>query len=375
MNNNKKKLKIFVCATEQSGDNIGDKVISELKKIYPSILIDGVGGDKMNLNMNLQFFSIKDFKSMGLVEVFLSIIKYYKMINFLSKKITDNRYDMVITIDSPDFNYPLSKKIKNDGYKKKIIQIVAPTVWAWRPGRAKKFSKIYDLIFTLFDFENKFFETHNLKSITIGHSIYYIENINTHIHKKKLIAFMPGSRIGEIESLFRYFEIAYKQLLMSEDNIEIFIPTLPHLKKLIDFKVKHWKIKTLIVTDDKKIEYNYLKTKFALVCSGTASIELTKRQIPQLVIYKFNFFTELILSFFVKIRFANIINIIENKMIIPELVNSNLKKNIFIKQFNYLLNNSVEQTKQINLANISLKKIQKIRAPHNIIIDEIKKYL
>ena len=186
---------------------------------------------------------------------------------------------------------------------------------------------------------------------------------------------MPGSRIGEIESLFRYFEIAYKQLLMSEDNIEIFIPTLPHLKKLIDFKVKHWKIKTLIVTDDKKIEYNYLKTKFALVCSGTASIELTKRQIPQLVIYKFNFFTELILSFFVKIRFANIINIIENKMIIPELVNSNLKKNIFIKQFNYLLNNSIEQTKQINLANISLKKIQKIRAPHNIIIDEIKKYL
>ena len=375
MNNNKKILKFFVCATEQSGDNIGDKVISELKNIYPSMIIEGVGGKKMNLNMNFQFFSIKDFKSMGLIEVLFSIIKYYKMINYLSEKIIENKYDMVITIDSPDFNYPLTKKIRNNGYKNKIIQIVAPTVWAWRPGRAKKFAKIYDLIFTLFDFENKFFEIHNLKSVTIGHSIFYIKHFKIDIKERKLIAFMPGSRVGEIESLFKYFEIAYEQLLISKDDIEIFIPTLPHLKKLIDFKVKDWKIKTLITTDRQKIENNFLKTKFALVCSGTASIELSKRQIPQLIIYKFNIFTEIILSFFVNVRYANIINIIENKMIIPELVNSNLKKNIFIKKFNKLIDNSFEKTKQINLANIVLKKIQKDKAPHSIVVDEIKKFL
>ena len=236
MNNNKKKLKIFVCATEQSGDNIGDKVISELKKIYPSILIDGVGGDKMNLNMNLQFFSIKDFKSMGLVALFLSIIKYYKMINFLSKKITDNRYDMVITIDSPDFNYPLAKKLKEKS-NIKMIHIVAPSVWAWRAYRAKNFSNVFDELFVLYDFESKYFTKYGLKTTFIGHPIYYIDKVVNEKNGKKNIAFLPGSRLSEIDSLFPYFQIGYQYLLANHFKASIFIPTVPHLKDKIILKI------------------------------------------------------------------------------------------------------------------------------------------
>ena len=111
MKNNIHK-KIFVCATEQSGDNIGEKILEKLIKKYPMLLIDGVGGAKMEPFMQNQFYSLKDFKSMGIIEILLSIKKYLKIINSLSKYIAKNKYDLFITIDSGNISHSLFKIIK-----------------------------------------------------------------------------------------------------------------------------------------------------------------------------------------------------------------------------------------------------------------------
>ena len=107
-----KKKQIFICATEQSGDNIGASIISELLKIYPHLIFEGVGGSKMKPYMKKQFYSLKDFKSLGVFEIIFSIKKYINIINFLVKLIIKNKYDLILTIDSPDFNYPLVNKIR-----------------------------------------------------------------------------------------------------------------------------------------------------------------------------------------------------------------------------------------------------------------------
>ena len=90
--------------------------------------------------------------SIGLIEIILSLPKYIKMIKHLKKQIFKNNYDLLICIDSPDFNYRLVKSLRKINYSKKILQIVAPSVWAWRENRAKKFAKLYDEIFLLFEF-------------------------------------------------------------------------------------------------------------------------------------------------------------------------------------------------------------------------------
>ena len=366
--------KIFISATEQSGDNIGEKIIEKLIKKHPYLIVEGVGGHGMKPYMHNQFYSLKDFKSIGIIEILFSITKYLKIINYLSKFVSNNHYDLIITIDSPDFNYPLIIKIRNYGNNSKIIHIVAPTVWAWRASRAKKFAKIFDEIFTLFSFENKYFEKYNLKATCIGHPIYYINNC-AHINlRKDNIAFLPGSRLGEINSLFMFYQLAYEQLVKKDLNLQIFIPTLPHLENEILHKIKLWKIKTIVTTDKSIIENYFLKTKFALVCSGTASLEVAKRGIPQLVIYKLNYFTEIALKFFIKIKFANIINIMENKMIIPEIINSRLKKDIFLKKFNDLLFNEKLNDIQIFEVNKVISKIVKSRPPFEIAAEEIKKF-
>jgi len=365
---------VFICATEQSGDNIGSCIINELLIKNKNIKFDGVGGSKISPFLNNQYFSLNDFKSIGIFEILLSIIKYIKMIIFLSKKIISNNYDLVITIDSPDFNYPLIKRIRKKKYNKKIIQIVAPTVWAWREYRAKKFANLFDEIFILFDFENSYFSKFGLKTTFIGHPIFYIENRNK-IKKDNYIAFLPGSRLNEVKKLFSFFQIAYEQLLIINPDITIFIPTLPHLEKIISVYVDRWKIKTIITTDKILIEKYYLISKFALVCSGTVSLEIAKRKIPQLVIYKLNFLTEIILKKFVKVRYANIINIVANKMIVPELTNSSLTKKKFIKYFVNLITDFDSNERQIIAINSYLKQIETKQPPFTIAAKKINEYL
>ena len=341
----KKKLKIFISATEQSGDNIGFNIILEILKTNNNIIFDGLGGEKMSPLLNKQFYHLKDFNSMGIIEIIFSIKKYITMINYLINKLIKNDYDLFITIDSPDFHYPLAKKLRTKS-KIKMIHIVAPSVWAWRSYRAKKFSNIFDELLVLYNFETKYFIKYGLKTTFIGHPIYYINKPNQRNNKILNIAFLPGSRLSEVNSLMKYFQISYKYLLNNFPQTIIFIPTVPHLKFQIQEYVKDWKMDVVITSDSKKIEYMFSGTTHALVCSGTASLEIAKRNIPQLIIYKLNFFTELIAYFFIKIKFANILNIINNSMIIPELTNSNLNKKKFLIKFIDLLNSSENNIKQ-----------------------------
>ncbi len=331
-----KSKKIFICCTEQSGDNIVYNICKKLKKY--NYQIDGVCGKLSEKYYTNKYYDLSLFKSLGLIEIIFSIPKFVQIINNLSNKILFNNYDLVICVDSPDFNYHLAKKIKKNNYQKKIIQIVAPTVWAWRSGRAKKFSRVFNEIFTLFNFERKYFEKEGLKSTFIGHPISLIEESVCNNNKKNLIAFLPGSRDNEINKLFPYLEYIYYYLLNNNiTDYKIFIPTLPHLFDKLNYLTKDWKIETIVSISNEKNEKYYQNVFISVTCSGTASLEISKRLIPQIVFYKLNFLTYYIFSFLVKIRFANILNILSNKMIIKEIVNRNLNKKSLLDAFDILL--------------------------------------
>ena len=368
--------KIFICATEQSGDNIGANIISELLKKNNNLIFEGVGGTKMNKYLNNQYFSLSDFKTIGIIEILFSIRKYIKMIKFLAKTIFLNDYDLVISIDSPDFNYPLMKRVRKINKKIKIIHVVAPSVWAWREKRAEKFSKIFNELLVLFDFESKYFIKYNLKTTFIGHPIFFIKNIYKEDHvEKNFIAFLPGSRFNELKKLLPYFQLAHDYINDNNVNFKIFIPTLPHLKNKILQTTQNWKIKTIVTTDTIEIENYYLQTSKAIVCSGTASLEVAKRNIPQFVIYKVNFVTELILKKFVSVNYVNIINIMENKMIIPEIINSKLNNKSFLSNVKKLIYSDLENKNQINSINKTLVRLEMNTNPFTLAAERIILYL
>lgn len=359
------KKKIFICCTEQSGENIVYNICKKLQKY--NIQVDGVCGQSSEIFFTNKFYDISLFKSLGLFEILINIPKILKIINKLSYKILQNNYDLVICVDSPDFNYQLAKKIKKKNYKNTIIQIVAPTVWAWRKGRAKNFSKVFDEIFTLFKFENKFFAKEGLKTTFIGHPISLINNIDYDDKKEKnLIAFLPGSRDNEINKLFPYFKEIYEYLLINKiTKFKLFIPTLPHLIDKLTQLTSGWKIDIIISDDNKKNEQFYNDVFVSVTCSGTATLEISKRMIPQIVLYKLNFLTYFIFTFLIKIRFANILNILSNEMIIKEVVNTELDKKNLLKAFDLLLNNKNFRDKQISDVRKCLLEVESLNNPYD----------
>ncbi len=367
-----RKTKIFVCCTEQSGENICANILSRLD--LNKIQIDGVCGKQSEKYISNKIYDLSEFKSIGFFEIILSVSKYLKMIKFLKNYIIINDYDLIVTIDSPDFNYNLVNKLRKNNYKKKIIHIVAPTVWAWRSYRARKFANIYDEIFLLFNFEKKYFNYQNLNKIFIGHPIFHVKKRKIK-ENYKYIAFLPGSRQNEVLKLIKYFKHIDEYINKNELNFKIFIPTLPHLVSLIKEFTKEWKTETLISTEISKFDDYYDNVYLSITCSGTASLEIAKRNIPQIVIYKLNYFTEILFKPFVKVKYANIINIISNQMIIPEVVNSNLNERNLLNSFLNLLNNKKNQENQINLINIYLKEIVKEFSPYDVSVDRINKLI
>jgi len=362
----KKNKKIFICCTEQSGENIAYNICKRLEKY--NYQIDGVGGQLSQKYFTKKYFDISIFKSLGFIEIILSIPKFIKIINFLLLKILKYNYDLVILIDSPDFNYQLAKKLKKNNFNNKIIQIVAPTVWAWREGRAKKFSLVYDEILTLFKFEKKYFEKYGLKTTFIGHPVSQINsNFTDSNEQKKLIAFLFGSRENEIIKLYPYFNIIHDYLVKNNlHQYELFIPTLPHLKEIIQKITNNWKIKLIISDDFNENENFYKKVFVSVTCSGTASLEISKRMIPQIVIYKLNLITFFIFSFLINIRFANILNILNNKMIITEVVNNKLNKKNLLFAFNKLISDQSFRDNQIKNVKESIFEIDSLSNPYEI---------
>ena len=181
-------MKIIILATEPSGDFLGAKLIKYQKKKKKAV-ISGVGGEQMQAEGFQSWVQINQFNAIGIFEVLIRIFKFYKLFKFIKRKILDFKPDILITIDSPSFSYRIVKKLQCLRNKTKFIHYVAPTVWAWKSYRAKVFSELYDRMFTLFDFEPKYFKKFGLETDFVGHQIFFEKIVKK--KKKKIHIFFP----------------------------------------------------------------------------------------------------------------------------------------------------------------------------------------
>ena len=179
-------MRIVILATEPSGDFLGAKLIKNLKKNKKAV-ISGVGGEQMKVEGFQSWIQINQFNAIGIFEVLIRIVKFLKLFKFIQKKILDFKPDILITIDSPSFSYRIVKRLQFLRNKTKFIHYVAPTVWAWKSYRARIFSELYDQMFTLFDFEPKYFKKFGLETNFVGHQIFFDKKVNK--KKKKIYIF------------------------------------------------------------------------------------------------------------------------------------------------------------------------------------------
>ena len=357
--------KIFVLTGEPSGDKLASTVISKLKQNNTDIEYSCVGGTHLNSLGIKSIYDLKEITYIGFTSVLLNIFKIKKKINDTVDKIIEFKPDILFSVDSPDFTLRVAKKVKKINPNIKTIHYVAPQVWVWREGRVKKFKKFLDHVLLLFKFEKKYFDKENINNTFVGHPL--LENnvksktdLSNLIPKdKKIISLYAGSRSSETSILLPIL-IDFIKLMNDKFNDYLFVfHATEENKSYINDNIKITNLDNIQVISDENIKSQILSNSvFAVSKSGTVSLEICNAKIPSIIIYKMNFLNFMIVKFLVKIKYANIINIINNKEVIPELIQNECNPNEIFKSVVYFLKNPSLMDKQINEFSNTLDEIR-----------------
>ena len=346
--------KIFILTGEPSGDKLASKVISKLINNNSNIEYSCVGGTHLNSLGIKSIFELKEITYIGFTSVLLNIFKIKSKINKTVDAILKFNPDILFSVDSPEFTLRVAEKVKKMNKKIKTIHYVAPQVWVWREGRVKKFKKFLDHVLLLFDFEKKYFDKENIPNTFVGHPLleHEIKNktdlSNIISIDKKIISLFSGSRSSEINLLLPIL-ISFINLMNSnfDDYLFVFHATNENKSQIIE-KIKISNLQNVEVISDENIKRQILdRSTFAVSKSGTVSLEICNAKVPSLIIYKMNFLNYLIVKLLVKIKYANIINIINNKEIIPELIQKECNAKEIYNSVVYFLKNPEMMRQQV----------------------------
>ncbi len=359
--------KFFLIAGEASGDLLGSKLIAELKLQNPQAEFIGVGGKLMCEQGFTSIFPMEELSVMGFLEIIPHLTKLLRRIKQTAETVIQEKPDFVITIDSPDFCFRVMKKLRDFKQVKKV-HLIAPSVWAYREGRAEKISKLYDLLLAILPFEPPYFEKYGLKTVFIGHPI--VENApdfskkeqaNLEFRQKNkipqdalLLSLTPGSRNGEVTKIFPEFIGAVNLLTQKNPNLKVVIPLIDKTRELVTAMAKDLKVEYFLIEKDQKTSA-FFATDFALAKSGTNTVEFSLYRIPMIVAYKINCITHFLVKMMVKIKFANLINLISGREIIPEMLQKNCQaEKIAAVVERLILNRNLAQD-QVSESELALK--------------------
>jgi|TARA_B110000046_G_scaffold147289_1_gene154876 lipid-A-disaccharide synthase len=359
------KKKIFILTGEPSGDKLGSTVISQLIQTYPNIEYLSVGGSHLTMLGVKSIYDLKEITYMGFTSVLLNIFKIRNKINKTVDEIIKFNPDILFSVDSPDFTLRVAEKVKKINCNIKTIHYVAPQVWIWRENRVKNFKNFIDHILLLFNFEKKYFDKENITNTFVGHPLLEKKNkskidLSSLIPKdKKIISIFAGSRNSETNILL---PILCDFIIMMNKKFKIYtfvFHSTDENKDLINNFIKKYNFINCDVISDENIKHQVLSNSvFAVSKSGTVSLEICNAGIPSIIIYKINMINYFIMKSLVKVKFANIINIINKKEIIPELLQGECNAKEIFKSVVYFLKNPRLMSEQIDNCNKTLNEIK-----------------
>jgi len=358
---------IFLIAGESSGDLLGANLMKSIDaKAKGSIRFAGVGGPEMTSSGLNSLFPMEDLAVMGVFEVLPRLPLLLKRINETADEVERLKPDVLVTIDAPDFCFRVIKKLKSRGVKIPKVHYVAPSVWAWRPGRAKKVAGFLDHLLCLLPFEPPYFEKEGLAATFVGHPVVetHIQDADgegfraRHVIAKDvpLLMVLPGSRMGEVEKLMGVFGETVSKLAPQFADLQVVIPTVAHVEDRVRELSANWAVDVLVVRGDEKNEA-FMAANVALAASGTVALELAMAGLPNVIAYRFNALTGFIAKRVIKTPYANLINIILGQETIPEFIQENCTAENLSREIARLFDDENAKIAQITAAQKAMKQL------------------
>ena len=323
---------IAIVAGESSGDLIGSHLIKSLKAVRSDLKFIGIAGPKMIKEGATSFFLMEELSVRGYFEAFRKLFHLIKLRKKLLNQILKEKPDLFIGVDAPDFNFWIEKQLKKKGIP--VIHYVSPSIWAWRGGRLRKIKKSIDHMLTIFPFEKNIYSKANIQATFVGHPL--AEMIPLYPNKKKaqiklkiikstkVIALLPGSRQGEVKWHAQLLIDSATEISKKIRDIKFLVP-LPTRETYDIFS------KTLFKNTQAELDIQLLighasdainAADLVVVASGTATLETALYKKPMIVIYKMSSISWQILKRMRYLPFVSLPNILLNKFLVPELLQS-----------------------------------------------------
>ena len=322
----------FLIAGEPSGDALGASLIKGLKQYgAENENFSGVGGPLMQEQGFSSLLPMDELCVMGLWEVAGQLPRLLRLINGVVEEIEKLQPHTVVTIDLPDFNFQVGKRLKKRGiFKGKIIHFGAPTVWAWRPERAKKVAEFLDGMMCLFPFEPPYFEKYNLRSAYVGHPLTEVDKNEIDVQafadlrgfdlSGTNVGVFFGSREGELKSLSKPFLTTMEMLKEQCDDLHLIVPTLPQLEYDVSKALESIDIPFHLETHPSQKWNAFAACDYAIAASGTVGLELSYIGVPHIIGYKAHPITAIALKFLLKTKYAHLANILLDREAVPEFL-------------------------------------------------------
>ncbi len=333
-------MKYYIIAGEASGDLHGSNLIKELKLQDSAADFRCWGGDLMEQQGAKIVKHYRDLAFMGFWEVLFNIFTILKNISFCKKDLLQYKPDVLILIDYPGFNIRIAKFAKKHDLR--VFYYISPQIWAWHQSRSEVLKKIVDKMFVILPFEKEFYKKFDFEVDFVGHPLLdAMEGIETTVEEREVIALLPGSRNQEI---FRMLPVMVEVAKQFPERKFVVAGTSSADSSAYDS-----------CAGVANIQLEYGKTyallnraKAALVTSGTATLEAALFNVPEVVCYKGGFISYMIAKWVIKTKYISLVNLIMDKPVVAELIQSNFEPGQLKSELEEILNEGKRRSDMLN---------------------------
>jgi lipid-A-disaccharide synthase len=322
-------MKLYVIAGEASGDALGAALLAWLKSLRPDLQVRGIGGPLMQAEGLHSLFPMEELSVMGLAEVLPKYAHLKRRIREAAADVLAAAPDALITIDSPDFVLRVARIVRAARPDLRTIHYVAPSVWAWRPGRAAKMAHVIDHVLALLPFEPPYMTAAGMTCDFVGHPVVSAPRASAAEAQAfradlggggPLVLALPGSRRGEVARLAPVIGGVLDRVRAVHPQVQVVLPTLRSVAAMVEGLTADWPVRPRIIEAPEAKRAAFAAADVAIAASGTVSLELAANAVPMVIAYDMHPVTMWLMQRMARVDTVTLVNLVSDTRVVPEFL-------------------------------------------------------
>lgn len=361
-------MKLTLIAGEPSGDRLGAALMAALKTLKPNLQFHGVGGPLMQAEGLESLFPMEELSVMGIAEILPKLRALKRRIAQTAAATLAEAPAALITIDSPDFCLRVARIVKSSRPNLKTIHYVAPSVWAWRPGRAAKMAKVIDHVLAILPFEPPYMRAAGMTCDFVGHPVATEEvagpdqaALFRQAHgiaaEAPVVLCLPGSRRGEVARLATRFDEALMRLRDRVPEIRVVLPTVPGVAGMVREMTRRWPTAPIVIEEADEKRAAFAAADLALAASGTVSLDLAANRVPMVIGYDMAPLSRLIIGMLLRTDTVTLVNLVSDTRAVPEFLGRACQPDPLARALQQVLEEPAARMAQLDAMDLTMERL------------------